>query len=161
MASNAPPARPAWVRRSVAAFLVAFALCGVLGLEAWPLTGWRLFADARRAEQAGWQAVAVDPAGREQPIVFAELPAGFHGNVQVLKSFPALTPARQAATCDAWAQALRARGAEVAQVRVYATSTDLAARRGDRGAPPVRRLAFTCRLGQGPAGVSAGGDGAG
>jgi hypothetical protein len=161
MASSAPAARPAWARRYVAAFMAAFVLCGVFGLEAWPLTGWRLFADARRAEQASWQAVAVDASGREQPIAFAELPAGFHGNVQVLKSFPALGPARQAATCDAWAQALRARGAEVAQVRVYATRADLADRRGDRGAPPERRLAFTCRLGQGPTSVVAGGDDAG
>jgi hypothetical protein len=41
------PSPPAWTRRFVAVFLAAFVVCGIFGLEAWPLTGWRLFADAR------------------------------------------------------------------------------------------------------------------
>ena len=67
-------------------------VCGVAGLEAWPLTGWRLFADARQARQPGFQAVTVDRAGRETPIPFADLPVGYRGDVQVLKGFAGLAP---------------------------------------------------------------------
>ncbi len=112
---------PAWVRRLVAAYLAAFVVCGLFGVEAWPLTGWRLFADARPARQAGWQAVTADAAGRETPIPFRDLPIRFHG-------------------------AVRARGAQVEAVRVYRTTTDVSRRVGPRGTPPERSLYWTCPI---------------
>ena len=144
---------PRWAHWFVGAFLALFVVCGVAGLEAWPLTGWRLFADARQARQPGFQAVTVDRAGRETPIPFRDLPAGYRGDVQVLKGFAGLPSARQAAVCQAWATAVRARGGEVAQLRIYQTVTDVSQREGDRGAPPARSLRFTCR----PRGADAGG----
>jgi hypothetical protein len=138
------PSPPAWTRRFVAAFLAVFVVCGVFGLEAWPLTGWRLFADARQPVQVVWQAVTVDAAGHEAPVAFGDLPAGFHGNVQVLKGFAGLAAAEQAAVCRAWADAVRARGGQVEAVRIYHTVTDVARRVGERGAPPARELRWTC-----------------
>jgi hypothetical protein len=131
-------------RRFVAVYLAAFLVCGLFGFEAWPLTGWRLFADARTARQAGWQAVTVDERGRETPVPFRDLPAGYQGHVQVLKGFAGLPDGRKLAVCAAWADAVRARGGQVAAVRVYRTTTDVSARVGDRGAPPERALRFTC-----------------
>ncbi|HEV8647932.1 MAG TPA: hypothetical protein VG276_00675 [Actinomycetes bacterium] len=142
------PRVPAWARRFVAVYLAAFVVCGLLGLEAWPLTGWRLFADARQARQSGWQAVTVDGAGRETPVPFRDLPAGFRGDVQVLKGFPDLSPGERAAVCLAWADAVEQRGGgRVEAVRVYRTETDVSNRVGKRGAPPARTLYWTCRLG--------------
>ena len=140
-----PAPAPRWARWFVAAYLAVFVACGVAGLEAWPLTGWRLFADARQARQPGFQAVTVDRAGRQTPISFRDLPVGYHGDVQVLKGFAGLPGDRQAAVCRAWAEAVRARGGEVAEVRIYQTLTDVSRRVGDRGAPPARALRFTCR----------------
>ena len=139
-----PPA-PRWARGFVAAYLAVFLVCGLAGFEAWPLTGWRLFADARQARQPGFQAVTVDADGRETPIPFRDLPAGYRGDVQILKGFARLPTSRQAAVCQAWATAVRDRGGEVAQVRIYQTLTDVSRRVGDRGAPPQRTLRFTCR----------------
>jgi hypothetical protein len=119
-------------------------VCGTFGLEAWPLTGWRLFADARQPVQVAWQAVTVDAGGRETPVPFGGLPAGFHGNVQVLKGFAGLPAGEQAAVCRAWADAVRARGGQVEAVRVYRTVTDVSRRVGERGAAPARELRWTC-----------------
>jgi hypothetical protein len=136
---------PRWARWFVGAYLAVFLVCGLVGLEAWPLTGWRLFADARQARQPGFQAVTVDRAGRETPVPFGDLPAGYQGNVQVLNGFAGLTGGDQAAVCQAWATAVRSRGGEVVEIRVYQTVTDVSARVGDRGTPPQRTLRFTCR----------------
>jgi hypothetical protein len=149
---STPVRAPRWARWLVGVYLAIFVACGVFGLEAWPLTGWRLFADARQARQPGFQAVTVDSAGRETPVPFADLPAGYQGNVQVLKGFAGLPAGRQAAVCQAWAEAVRARGGEAAEVRIYQTLTDVSDRVGDRGAPPQRTLRFTCRPGSPDAG---------
>src|SRR4029450_6323181 len=44
---------PRWVRWYLGIFLVAFVLCGVIGIEAWPLTGWGVFPGARPDRQPG------------------------------------------------------------------------------------------------------------
>jgi hypothetical protein len=143
---RADPVAP-WARRLVWAYLAVFLVAGVAGIEAWPLTGWRLFADARSARQLSWQAVTVDAAGRERPIPFADLPVRYQGNVQVLKGYAELPPSRQVAVCRAWADAVRARGGQVSEVRIYRTEVDLERRVGRRAAPPHRTLRYTCRDG--------------
>jgi hypothetical protein len=68
--------------------------------------------------------------------------------VQVLKGFPELRADRQTAVCQAWAEAVRARGGEVVAVRLYQTETDVSQRVGRRGAPPSRTLRYTCHDGK-------------
>jgi hypothetical protein len=135
------------VRWFVWVFLAAFVVAGVLGFEAWPLTGWRLFADARPARQVTWEAVTVDAAGRERPVPWGDLPVRFRGNVQVLKGFQDLRPGQQAEVCAAWAGGVRARGGDVLAVRIYRVETDVSRRAGERAAPGIRSLRWTCRDG--------------
>src|SRR5574341_1852749 len=144
--TGAEPVAP-WARRFVWAFLAAFVVAGVLGFEAWTLTGWRLFADARQARQVSWEAVTVDATGREHPVSWSDLPVRFRGNVQVLKGFQGLRPGQQAEVCAAWADAIRTRGGDVRAVRIYRVETDVSKRAGDRAAPGARSLRFTCRDG--------------
>src|SRR5206468_2883631 len=44
---DVPDAVPRWAKWFVSLFLTAFVVCGVVGIEAWPLTGWRLFSHVR------------------------------------------------------------------------------------------------------------------
>jgi hypothetical protein len=145
-ATGAGPVAP-WARRIAWTFLALFVIAGVFGIEAWPLTGWRLFADARAARQVSWQAVTVDADGHERPVAWSDLPVRYRGNVQVLKGFAGLRPAEQVAVCAAWADGVRALGRGVSQVRIYRLETDVSRRAGDRAAPGTRELRFTCRGG--------------
>lgn len=143
---GAPGAEPAprWARRFALAFLALFVISSVAGVEAWPLTGWRLFSHLRTDHQRAWEAVFVDGAGRESPVPFADLPFAYRGYHHVLRGFPSLRRGEQWAVCEAWADALRRRGSEVSAVRVYRIEWDLSQRTGRRAAPPVRTRRFEC-----------------
>ncbi|MGH3029525.1 MAG: hypothetical protein ACRDNE_01930 [Gaiellaceae bacterium] len=138
--------RPSFrVRAFVAAFLVAFAVCGMLGIEAWPLTGWRLFSQLRTDHQVTWRAVAVEADGREEPLRFAELPRGYRNFPLVMRTFASLPSREQAATCRAWLAAAKREMGTATAVRIYRVDWYLSYRRGSRdGPPPASKLFLTC-----------------
>jgi hypothetical protein len=111
-------------------------VCALTGTEAWPLSGWKLFSQVRRADQGGWAATAVVD-GAEQPFPFARLPRAYHGAEHVLAEFPGMSADRRRAVCGAWADAMRPRPSEIRVYRTVAhTTLD--------GAPPtVTRTLFT------------------
>jgi hypothetical protein len=131
---------PRWARRFVAVYLTAFCLAGLLGLEAaWPLTGWRLFADVRRDHQIAARAYVVTPGGREVGLPFWRLPPSHRGAVQLLARMERAAPAHREATCRAWAEAVESLGMEVTTIAIYRVEWDLSDRDGDRAAPATRR----------------------
>lgn len=137
------PSRP--LRAFIAAFLSAFAVCGFFGIEAWPLTGWRLFSQLRTDHQVSWRAVAVDVRGHEKPIRFDELPRGYRNFSLVMRTFTSLSSHEQAAACRAWLVAARRERTDVGTVRVYRVDWYLSHRHGSgEGPPPARTLLFTC-----------------
>ena len=120
------------------------AASGLLGLEAWPLTGWRLFSDRRHPVSSRFEARVVAPDGAESPIPFGALPHAFSGSVPVLQQMAGQVPSEREPACVAWAEATaRVTGAAVAEVRVYEVADDL--RDGTHRAV----LAWTCG-GRGP-----------
>ena len=113
--------RPA--RVFVLGFLSVFALCGLVGFEAWPFTGWRLFSEVRGPTQVGWQAVTVDGAGAERPVPFDRMARGFSGALHLMARLGSAPPEERRAVCGAWAgEVERLGGAPVAAVRVYRTA---------------------------------------
>lgn len=115
------------------------ATCGLLGLEVWPLTGWRLFSYRRHAVTSRFEARVVSTDGHEAPLPFAALPHAYSGSVPVLQQMAQQPPARREPACRAWAEATsRATGSQVAEVRVYEVADDL------RDGSSRARLAWTC-----------------
>jgi hypothetical protein len=132
----------------VGAFLGLFLLSGLIGVEAWPLTGWSLYSRLRHGEQWGWQVLAVGPDGGERPVELQRLPAAFHGVNYFLGGFAGRPPAEKESACLALGGAARAKypdtvGLAVDRVR-YHVRTDL-----DRPPdPPTGRVrTYQCRLG--------------
>lgn len=95
-----------------------FVAFGLLGAEAWPLTGWKLFSRVREDTQAGWQVMTVAGDGRERQLDFAGLGRGYRGAHHVAAGFPGLDLRERDSVCITWAKAAAARG-PVHQVVVY------------------------------------------
>jgi hypothetical protein len=130
----------AWIRPTLFAFLGVFLACGLLSIELWPLTGWRLYHERRGAERSSWQIVAVDPQGAEETVRLDALPLGWHNTSRLIGEFEGMDDAARDSVCDAWAEPARTEGVEVTEVRIYRVRSTL------RAEPPDRRreLAWTC-----------------
>jgi hypothetical protein len=144
---------PAWARWFVRLFLAAFVVCALAGIEAWPLTGWRLFSHLRTERQTAWEPDAVGVDGREARLAFGSLPAAFHGFPLLMKTFAGLPRSEQASVCAAWLSAARTMKPGTTAIRIYRVSFDLLPRRDGRPAgPSTRQLAYRCTdSGVGPA----------
>jgi hypothetical protein len=139
---------PRFARPFVAAFLAAIVICAIATIEAWPLTGWRLFSHLRIDRQVSWSAAAVDSAGREHPYPLGALPQGYRGFVFLMRGFAARPPAEQAELCEAWREGtVEQLGFEVRAVRIYELRWRLSDREGDRARRADRALRYTCRPG--------------
>ena len=104
---------PAWTRGFVALFLIAFVICGVFAIEAWPLTGWKLFSHPRRANLYGWRAYTFDSRGHETKVDFARFPRADRHLPLIMQTYARLSPQRKDAVCRAWAGRMRAFGVHV------------------------------------------------
>ena len=62
------------------AFLAAFALCGLVGIEAWPFSGWRLFSTLRGPVDEHLVVETVDDQGVAHPLP-ASLGHGYSGPI--------------------------------------------------------------------------------
>jgi hypothetical protein len=130
------PARTRWLVRG---FLALFLLCAVLRLELWPLTGFRLFSGLRRESHPMWVADTVGANGRERRLWFNDLPRPYQGFYLITQGFRRLSPARQAAVCEAWLSEARRLRPSVAALRIDRVEWSALPREGDRPARPLRR----------------------
>ena len=136
-----PPRR---VRAFVAAFLGAFVLCGLFGLELWPLSGWRLFSQLRTDRQVAWQATAVDGESETQ-IRFAELPRAYRNFPLVMRTYSALPRVSQVEACRLWLEAAQGPHPAATRLRIYRIDWHLSYRHGSRDGPPPRKtLLMSC-----------------
>jgi hypothetical protein len=126
-------------------FLAAFIVCGLAGVEAWPLTGFRLFSHLRRERTVGWERTAVNAQGLERAINFAGLPDGYRSFVLVVTSFPSKPKNERDSMCRAWVEGLRRLDHGAVAMRIYELDQSLMPRGEDRPASKLRRtLLVTC-----------------
>ena len=106
-------------RLAVYAMLAAVLGCGLFEVEAWPLTGWKLFSEIRTDESFSWQIIGADGNGTEQRLGRTQL-----GDVQVLAQRTLdhwfdLGSADREAVCQVLLSAALADDADVVEVRLY------------------------------------------
>jgi hypothetical protein len=136
---------PRWSRWFVRVFVGVFVLCGVAGIEAWPLTGFRLFSHLRHEQTVGWLRTWVGPDGSERPVDLTGLPQGYGSFVLVVTSFASRPKHEQDAMCRAWISGLARVDPTVQAMRVYRLDQSLAPRRDGRPATsPLKSLVFVC-----------------
>ena len=128
------------MRRGVHWFLATFVLAGLLHLELFPFSAFRLFSEVRTAERQSWELRAVDAAGDEHPIRLDDLPISYRNSTRLLLDFPGMDPRERDEICDGWAAPRRATGEVVTVVRVYSVIETV---RPD-GPPRQRTLAYEC-----------------
>jgi hypothetical protein len=137
---------PRWTRAFVGVFLTAFVLCGLLGIEAWPLSGFRLFSHLRTADHTAFVAVTVNDDGLETPIPFGRLPAAYRGFRFVARDLPSLTSEERLTMCRVWMDvAERELERDVAEVRIYRLDITVLPRTDGRAVSrTARSLVYDC-----------------
>jgi len=147
-ATPAPERAPRWARWFVWSFLAAFAVCGVVRIEAWPLTGFRLFSHLRHERQTNWQAFAVRPDDRQVWLRLSRFPGGYNGLPLVMKTFPARSPQQRSDMCRAWTTAASEHEGKTVAIRIYRVDRRLEPRQGQHPMMAAKRsLAYTCAAG--------------
>jgi hypothetical protein len=142
MAGAAPPRH---ARPFVALFLTVLVACPLGLLNLWPFSSWRLFSSIRTDRETSWEAVAVEPSGRERDVPVASFPHGYRGFRFVLAGFSKRAPAARNAICAAWlTEANDELITRTRLVRIYRLQWRLSDRRGERSAPGSRTLAWVC-----------------
>jgi len=125
---------PRWIRAIGLVVLGVFVLFGIAGLEAWPLSGWKLFSTTREAVEKTWQAYAVDAAGDEVRVDWLELPTAVEPTAYQLREGERL--------CDGLVEVIGDETPDLTEVRVYLVDDELDAD-GER-TELERELQYTC-----------------
>lgn len=105
--SGATPAEPVAdqapraARIFVALLLVLMLVPGLIGFDAWPLTGWRLFSLARDATQTRWVIEGVDAGGARHVVNLEDLPLAYRHAEWPMADLPGASTARRDAVCRA------------------------------------------------------------
>lgn len=128
------------VRLFVGCFLGLFLVGGLIGVEAWPLTGWKLYARLRHGEFSGWQVLAVGYDGNERVVDLRHAPAAFHGVNHFLNDVDGLTDEQREAACLGLVEAARRQYPDVAGVAIDHIVGYVLVHPGDPPRPPSQRI---------------------
>jgi hypothetical protein len=139
-----------WARPFVVLLLAAFLTCGVLGIEAWPLSGFRLFSAPRSSEVTGWRLVALTTEGRAVPVNVSRLGAGYRGFGFVARSFDDLPEAERTTVCEAWLRAAASIGIDAVALRLVRVEQSLVPRDDEGPLTEPRSTVITTCNGETP-----------
>ncbi len=119
--------------------MVLILVLGVLRIEAWPFSGFRLFSAVRGEVVTSWSLYALI-GGDEVPIDLSKYPVAYRNTTTRIAHFSGMSGAAREAICDAWVEPLRSDGKQVDHVRIYSVRENVRP-----GAPaPTRVLGWEC-----------------
>lgn len=93
--------------------------CCLLGLEWWPLSGFRLFSSIRTENQISWEMTTVSSSGDETSVNLADLPVSHWGAHHVIPELPTMSMQEQQAAVLAWLGGANVTTGDVVSVRFY------------------------------------------
>jgi hypothetical protein len=148
MASDGAPDRiQPWARPFVAIVLGAFLVCGIGGIEAWPLSGFRLFSAPRGSVATAWRLVAIAEDGALVPVNISRLGAGYRGFGAFARTFDELSSRDRSELCRVWSEAAARIGIQAVGFMVVRIDQALVPRVGDGPRDgPHRRVTGTCMV---------------
>jgi hypothetical protein len=126
--SDVVPRSARWL---VGALLVLMLVPGVVGFDAWPLTGWRLFSLARDETQTRWVLEAVGADGEARVVSLEELPLGYRHAEWPMADLPGASNEGREAVCQALLGAVVDVEPETAALRIARDRAELLERSGD------------------------------
>jgi hypothetical protein len=100
-AAGVPDEAPRSARILVAILFVLLLVPGLIGFDAWPLTGWRLFSVSRGPEQTRWVIEAVDGDGAHRVVSLEEPPLRYRHAEWPMSELPGASEERRTAVCEA------------------------------------------------------------
>jgi hypothetical protein len=137
-------------RRVVVGTLGLLLLTGLVGVEAWPLSKWRLFSEPRRADLGGFVLQAGDADGTRERVSLSQLPLGYRFAGRALDDLEAQPTARGDELCRALLDAVRTERPGTTQLDVLRVRRRLLGD-GRRGSEEVAAdVLLTCGAGAGP-----------
>lgn len=130
--AGVPPAdaAPPSARVLVGVLLVLLVGAGI-GVEAWPLTGWRLFSAARDDTQTSWVLEAVQSDGSTRLVDLDELPGRYSNAEWALAEMQGATVTRREAVCRALLEPVVAIEPDLEELRIARDDARLVERDGD------------------------------
>jgi hypothetical protein len=112
------------VRIFVYGFLTVLLVAALASLEYWPITGWRLYVEPRKATHPSWELTTVDDAGREHAVSLYDLPIAYRNTDRQLGPDGEVPSAVADRLCRAWAPAFHERDARMVALRISRTRID-------------------------------------
>jgi hypothetical protein len=135
---------PVRARVVVLGVIAALLVCGLVGIEWWPFTGWRLYSRVRTDSRITWEAATVAPGGEETVVDPNNLPLGYRHVELLLARFPDTSKAEREDICEAIADGVRDQGHDVTAVRVYRVDEHLRESGGDVVLDRAPELRYEC-----------------
>jgi hypothetical protein len=137
---------PTRVRRFVAVLLGLLLVAGLVGFEAWPLTGWRLFSLARGPEQVHWEIDAIDADGGSTTVDLDRLPMAYHLAEWPLADLADADEAQRDEVCRALLGGVRDEIPGTVAVAIVRNHQRMVERQGEFEVVDDRQPLHTCRF---------------
>ena len=139
---DAVPRSARWL---VGGLFVLLLVPGLVGFDAWPLTGWRLFSLARDETQTLWVLEAVDDDGSSRLVDVEELPLRYRHAEWPMADLPGASTERRQAVCAALLGAVVDVEPATAELRIARDRARLEERGGVWAVVDDLEVIHTCR----------------